>query len=194
MSRSSVLVSVAVVLASRGVLQAMEQQIIVVISGEVTTPTAFLLDIETVDGSSKPTPASHTWNSGGMTGAFDVGAGGAEVRDGLLSELGSYHHTLQRAQRAHVGGMPALLLRFWGECPPQQLWVMRDTDAEYTLLEPGASVTLDGISFTCWDPSLGIGTPAGNIPALSGVGLAVMVVALVGVGGVVFGRMKRQAP
>ena len=76
-----------------------------------------------------------------------------------------------------------------------EFFVRRDTDADWTLFEPGVPVLLSGITFTRLLAELGfdVAPETDTIPAISTLGLVVMAVVVLGAGTVVLSRSKRMS-
>ncbi len=114
-----------------------------------------------------------------------------EVRDLLIPTHGVTSPVQMR--RAFFGERCAALL---GEQTYWHFWLVSGTD-DPVCLEPGVPTEVNGLVFTDWLTAEWGYPPspdeARTIPAVSGFGLAVMVVALGCVGGAVFGRRKRHA-
>jgi len=133
-------------------------------------------------------------------GTLNVGVVGLGVRDALVPEPGLPYissvsscggggaRSQPTVKRTRVNGLPA------ADIPTDtrwfNWWVSTDTTT-WTLLEPTVPVTLHGVTFTALEP--GLGSAAGNIPAVGGIGLAVLVAALLGVGAFIITRRRRAS-
>ena len=133
-------------------------------------------------------------------GTLNVGVVGLGVRDALVPEPGlpsisgvsscggGGSISQPPVKRTRVNGVPAADIiadNRWFN-----LWVSTD-NSTWALLEPTVPVTLHGVMFTVLEP--GLGNAAGNIPAVGGIGLAVLVAALLGVGAFIITRRRRES-
>jgi hypothetical protein len=182
MSRCSVLVSVAVLLVGGQAACGYERGV-VLISGTTQDAATFTLSVVK--------PADTGIPDISMSAVIPGGTVALEVRNGLMPEIGMDNGPGNSisAKRVRMGGVPAIEVT--GDPYDFQCWLSDGGDS--VLLEPGVPVSLSGVTFTVWLPELGMAAPGGAVPAIGGVGLAVMVVLLIAVGGFVFSRVKRHA-
>ncbi len=126
------------------------------------------------------TPARICW------AAMSPGQDSFAVRDEMMPSHGETNH-----RRVTIAGRPGI---YGHLSPPSQYWidVSGDLSGDWVPIEPGDDgVTFGGITFTTWLTEIGRDTPSASVPAISDLGIVVMLVGLAAVGGVVFGRSKR---
>lgn len=132
-------------------------------------------------------------------GTLAAGLDGLGVRDAIIPEKGiplltgaspcstGFGESLPPVKRTRVNGIPAADIMV--NDPRFNWWVSTD-NSTWALLEPTVPVTRHGVTFTALEPELG--SIAGNVPAVGGVGLGVLVAVLLGIGALIITRRGRS--
>lgn len=124
--------------------------------------------------------------SGDLLASVDAGTDAASLRDLLTPKQGSQGIV---RRRVHVDGKPVTEFPLLQD---YQLWISTDT-LIWHVLEPAVPFALSGITFAWTTPGTSGPTGVGGVPAVSDIGLVILVVLLLGFGGRIIARRSAVA-